>query len=129
MAAGWLITGGILIGEALREVRTISMIDPAFLNIFGAWFNVDLIDLGDSQAVEDAARACAVDFRTNLSASEQLITQLTNVLETWDTKTVMEFIHATDVDWFFNVETEQKLKEIIAIIIDELRFHDKNQTD
>ena|SRR5262245_25586536 len=101
------------------------MIDPAFLNIFGAWFNVDLIDLSDSQAVEDAARACAVDFRTNLAASEQLITQLTKVLETWDTKSVMEFIHATDVDWFFNVETEQKLKEIITIIIDELRFHDQ----
>jgi len=105
------------------------MLDPAFLNIFGAWFNVDLIDLRDSQAVEDAARACAVDFRTNLPASEQLITQLTKVLETWDPKTVMEFIDATDVDWFFDVETEQKLKEIIAIIIDELGFHqnlDKN---
>jgi len=96
------------------------MLDAAFLNTFGAWFNVDLIDIRDAQEVEDAARACAVDYKTNIAEPEKLIAQLTKALETWEPKTVMEFIRATDVDWLFDAETERRLKEILVIIIDEL---------
>jgi hypothetical protein len=94
-----------------------------FFNIFDTWFNCDVVNIYDSREVENAARACAGDLRVNRFDLKNLIPELTKILETWEPKTIMKFIDATDIDWFFDEKTEQILKEILAIMINELRSH------
>src|SRR5262245_48019148 len=100
-----------------------SDLDQDFFHIFDTWFNCDVIDLYDSQEVESAARACAGELNRSHFDLENLIAQLTKVLETWDPQIIMKFINATNVDWFFDQKTEQILKEILSIIIDELKYY------
>jgi hypothetical protein len=73
------------------------MLDQNFFNIFDTWFNCDVVDLYDSQEVENAARACAGDLKENRFDLDNLMTQLTKVLETGEHKTIMKFIDATNV--------------------------------
>jgi hypothetical protein len=99
------------------------MLDSNFYLVFGAWFNVDLINLSDSEEVEGNARTCAVDLINKSFDPGKLIAELTEVLDTWELGTIMKFIRASDVDWKYDKKTEQILKEVISIMIDELKYH------
>lgn len=98
-------------------------LDQNFFHIFGTWFNSDVIDLDNSQEVENAARACAGDLKRSHFNLENLIAQLTKALDTWEPQTIIKVINATDVDWYSDQDTEQILKDILSIIIDELKYY------
>lgn len=97
-------------------------IDPAFRNVFMAWFNVDVVNLRDREDVESAAGACASDLSGKVHNLDELITDLSTLLREWNPQIVMWFCDVTHTDWFFDDETEDTLKSIINEVIKELRF-------
>lgn len=101
-------------------------IDPKFFNVFGAWFNVDLIDLDDLQEVRSVAGTCASDLSKQIPDLDTLIADLSRMLEQWNPQIVMQFMNVTDVDWLFSEQTEQTLKYVIAEVITGLRYFRQN---
>jgi hypothetical protein len=97
------------------------MLNQEFFNVFTAWLHADVINFRDSQEVEDAARTCAADLKTRRFVLGDLIAELTRILETWELKDRMKFIDATD--WLYDAETDQILKNILAIMINDLKYY------
>ena len=93
-------------------------LDTIFFDVFGAWFNVDLIDIDDPDELEKLAMACAADLRFRVADTAGLIASLKicAASEILDVK----FSDATDVDWNFDERTQNILKTIISSIIEEL---------
>ena len=105
-----------------REIE----IDPVFFNVFGAWFNSDLIDLSNTEAIRDATNACVCDAVRQISDLDTLISGLSAILERWNHRDVLQFINATDTDWLFDERTEQTLKGGVTDIVKELNDYRLN---
>jgi hypothetical protein len=105
-----------------REIE----IDPVFFVVFDAWFNCDVIDLSNADAIRDATNACACDAIGQISDLDTLISGLSAVLGRWNHHDVLQFINATDTDWLFDERTEQILKGAIADIVKELKDYRLN---
>jgi hypothetical protein len=104
------------------------MFDGPFFGVFGAWFNVDLIDLTNAKEVKTTAGVCASDLMKKYPNPDKLIAELQDTLAHWNSNTVTPFMNATDTDWLFDQETEQVLKDIISEIIEGLIFFRKGGT-
>src|ERR1035437_7207226 len=92
-------------------------INPTFFQVFCSWFNVDLIDLRDTQEVDRAAGICASDLAKQVPDVDGLIRGLNRMLSEWAPSTIMQFIHATDTDWLADAETEHILRRIVEGIV------------
>jgi hypothetical protein len=95
--------------------------EARFFLIFGAWFNVDLVDLRDRAVVMQTARVCAADLAKEIPDPQQLVNHLSSMLSSWHSQIALHFIEATDTDWLFDKETEQLLQDILKEIIATLR--------
>jgi hypothetical protein len=105
-----------------REIE----IDPVFLNVFCAWFNCDLIDLSNPEAIRDATTACVCDAVRQVSDLDALISGLSAILERWNHHNALQFINATNTDWSFDERTERILWGVITEIVKELRDYRLN---
>ena len=102
--------------------KNTAQLDSKFFTIFGAWFNVDLIDLNDRREVMRTAGVCASDLMKHVPDTQDLIHRLSVTLSNWNSKIVLQFINATDTDWLYNQETEQQLKEVLREIVRSLQI-------
>ncbi|MBO0720502.1 MAG: hypothetical protein J2P41_06760 [Blastocatellia bacterium] len=105
------------------------MLDSNFYLVFGGWFIVDDIDLSNSEEVEDNARTCAVDLINKLYDPGKLIADLTEVLDKWEPETIRKFIRASNIDWKYDKKTEDILRDVINIMIDELKAQPGRQIE
>lgn len=97
--------------------------DEIIFNVFTGWFNSDLVDVDNPQEVEVAAASCAADLVRNLPDTQATITRLTEMLDHWTPALVLQFIHATDLDWLYDEPTEQALKHVLRLVTDHLRWY------
>ena len=103
-------------------------IDPAFFQVFGAYFDSDLIDLDNTKQLQEDAGFCASALSQRISDLDTLIEALSEFLDEWDTKVVLRLIAVTTTDWFFDEQTEKSLRFIITEIIEGLKFFKANLT-
>ncbi len=73
--------------------------DDKFFNVFTGWFDSDLINRDNPQAVEDAAASCAADLVRNLPDIQATITRLSEMLDNWTPALVLRFIQQPQVEW------------------------------
>lgn len=97
-------------------------------NCFGA-LNVDLIDIRDTEALEDAAYVCASQIsELEPEICEKFLSILDSYIENSDAQSFVKFmIDATDVDWAFDDETEQALRTIGDKLKDGIKFYSDNR--
>jgi hypothetical protein len=98
-------------------------ITPDFFNIFGAWFDADLVDLYSQESVDNAIGGSGADLSRRDTDLNDLIARLTGVLEQWGPDKIQPFERATNIDWLASEQTEAILRYIIQGIIKELAFH------
>ena len=91
-----------------------------FLREFGAYFDVDVINISNPTSLDEDASACAGDYFRRQPDTQQLIFELKKFLISWDADTIQELKKCTCVDWQFSQEAENALKHILAKIISDL---------
>ena len=90
-------------------------IEDKFWNAISAWLNGDCVDLGDPIAINNATSG-VIGHMGHLSNAERaaLKTVLLQMLASWNMETIMRFVEVTNIDWTFNAEMEQTLKDIVT---------------
>ena len=101
-------------------------LDPVFLNIFTSWFNLDSIDLGDTDELLETAGVAAADLSRqykNLDKNlEPLIEDLERSIASWRPDFLMQLINATSVDWLFDASSEAALRLVLQQIVSDLKL-------
>ena len=95
-------------------------INPVFFQIFGNFFNVDLINLDDVEKLREEANFCAATLCNQVSDLQSLKTDLSQFLHEWNSGVILKLIETTNVDWFFDEETEESLRFIITHVVEAL---------
>ncbi len=93
-----------------------------FFNVFSGWFNADLVNIDDPQAVEDTADSCAADLVRNIPNIDAVIALLSGMLDAWTPAIIGKFMNAGLIDWLWDEPTELILKHVLRLIIAELRY-------
>lgn len=97
--------------------------EDSILNVFSGWFDSDLVNVDNPQEVEDAAYSCAADLVRNIPDIGAVITRLTAMQDAWTPAIIGRFINAGLIDWLYDEPTEQTLKNVLVLIIAELKHH------
>jgi hypothetical protein len=89
-------------------------LDARLRRSVASWLNVDVVDWQSPQFVDDAVAGILCGLYP-LSNPERAVLKCTMIrmLSEW-TATITWFMRATDVDWTFDAEMEQVLKEIVT---------------
>lgn len=103
-------------------------IEPVFFTVFSAWFDADLIDLDDDKEVKIAAGICASDLNKQVTNLNKLISELQEVVDSWDPALIMLFINAARTDWLADEELENSLKHILEEIIKGLKHFQQSRS-
>lgn len=94
-------------------------IEQRFLKEFNLLFNVDLIHYNDHERLIADARLLGQEVATWPEASD-INQQLELVLTRRSPEDVNQFINATDVDWYFNSDSEKLLFVILTEIKEQI---------
>ncbi|MEZ5508095.1 MAG: hypothetical protein R3F38_19895 [Gammaproteobacteria bacterium] len=96
-------------------------------NCFGA-LNVDLIDIRDTDSLEDAAYVCSSQVSELESVHcDKYMSLVDTYLDGTDTATFEAFmIEATNVDWDFDDETRQALRVVAEKTREGMAFYRTN---
>lgn len=98
-------------------------VEAIIFNTFTAWFDSDLIDVDDPQAVQDATGAWANDLIRSIPDVGAVIAVLSGLRDAWTPAAVGRFIRATHVDWLADGPTEQTLKNVLEVVVADLKGH------
>lgn len=95
--------------------------EARMFNTFTAWFDSDLINVDDPQAVEGAMGAWANDLISSIPDVGAVIATLSGMRDAWTPAAVGRFIRATHVDWLADGPTEQTLKNVLEVVVADLK--------
>lgn len=96
-------------------------LDPVFLNTLTSWFNLDSVDLRDTDELLRTAGVAAADLARQYRNVEPLIEDLEASIASWRPDFLMQLIDATSVDWLFDARSEAALKLILQKIVADLK--------
>ena len=99
---------------------------PEFLRVFGAWFSVDQVDLGDDAEVTSAAASVAAELLQQGETADEIAAAVTETLAQWSPVVAAAFNEATDMDWLADEASEEQLKSILAEISDAAEASDED---
>lgn len=95
-------------------------LDPAFYDVFAAYFNVDSLEPNDRQQLRNLAFATASSLKTKVADLRVLSDGLSRFLKTWDHDVLMKIIKYSNVDWTADEDEKDDLRFVIKSIVEDL---------